>query len=68
MANMKRKEIGTNAVFWRRWWDAHSRGVSSNHEADRVSSFHDKEIQQLSEKEFIDFVVPKTTDFVFDGG
>jgi ubiquinone/menaquinone biosynthesis C-methylase UbiE len=67
-SSKENQHMSTNANFWRRWWDKRSRDAVSDYEADRVTSFRNKEMERHSEKEFLDFVNPKPTDFLFDAG
>ncbi|MGA1869157.1 MAG: class I SAM-dependent methyltransferase [bacterium] len=62
------KKLETNANFWRRWWNLQSNRISSDHDLDRISSIHDKEMEKFFEKEFLDFVDPTANDCVFDAG
>jgi len=58
----------TNESFWRKWWNSRSHQTCSDYELDRITSFRDKEIEKLTESEFLDFVNPVSRDFVFDAG
>jgi len=58
----------TNANFWREWWDSISDRIPSDHDLDRVSSVQDKEMEQITTQELLDFVSPEKHDTVFDAG
>ena len=60
--------MNEKVAFWKRRWDSRSKEMSSDYEIDRGISFRGEEIEQLSEKDLLDFINPKASDYIFDAG
>jgi ubiquinone/menaquinone biosynthesis C-methylase UbiE len=56
------------ASNWKQHWDQRSDEANSNFDFDRGVAPRDKEIEDLSERELLDFIDPQPTEVVFDGG
>lgn len=63
---MKKKK--TNANFWRMWWDSQASVMLPDYFVDRLTSYRTNEMEKIAEDELLDFVNPKSSDFVFDAG
>lgn len=55
-------------VDWKQVWEQRSRGSISDFQLDRGRHAHDQEIENLSERELIEFIEPGASETVLDAG
>ena len=57
-----------NSIKWRQVWEKKSREDVPDFELDRGISPREQEIEDLSERELVDFIAPKGSETILDAG